>query len=47
MKWGVRNKTVGKKGKNRDFQVVGFLLYAPYPIFSFFYSKNMNKLYVV
>ena len=33
MKWDVRNKTAEKKAYNGEFQVVGSLLYAHYPIF--------------
>ena len=35
MKWALRNKTAEKKASNGDFQVVGFLLYAHYPIYFF------------
>ena len=32
MKWASGNKTAEKKDENGDFQVVGSLLYAHYPI---------------
>ena len=35
MKWALRNKTAEKKPVNGDFQVVGSLLYAHYPIYLF------------
>ena len=35
MKWALRNKTDEKRLKNGDFQVVGALLYAHYPIYFF------------
>ena len=47
MKWAFRNKTAEKKTENGDFQVVGSLLYAHYPIYSFFYSNNITKSYVL
>ena len=34
MKWAFRNKTA-EKGQNCDFQAVGSLLYAHYPIYFF------------
>ena len=46
MKCALRNKTAEKKAENGDFQVVGSLLYAYYPIY-FFYSNNVTKFYVV
>ena len=37
-----------KKVENGDFQVVGSLLYAHYPIIiSFFYSNKITKFYIV
>ena len=35
MKWAFRNKTDEKKAENGDFQAVGSLLYAHYPIYFF------------
>ena len=35
MKRALRNKTVEKKAENGDFQVLGSLLYAHYPIYFF------------
>ena len=35
MKWAFRNKTDEKRPKIGDFQVVGSLLYAHYPIYFF------------
>ena len=46
MKWAFRNKTAEKKAENGDFQVVGSLLYAHYPIY-FFYSNNITKFFIV
>ena len=33
MKWALRKKNSRKKAENGDFQVVGSLLYAHYPIY--------------
>ena len=35
MKWALRNETAEKRAENGDFQVVGSLLYAHYPIYFF------------
>ena len=39
MKWAFRFKTAEKKAEHGDFQVVGSLLYAHYPIYFFIVSK--------
>ena len=45
MKWALRNKTdARKKAKNGDFQVVGALLYAHYPIYFFLLFELYNKV---
>ena len=47
MKWGVRNKTAKKRVKMAIFKslVLSYMHTTLY--FSFFYTKNMNKFYVV
>ena len=45
MKWVFRNKTAEKRLKNGDFQVVGSLLYAHYPIYFFLlFEQNYQVL---
>ena len=47
MKWAFRNKTA-EKGQNGDFQVVGSLLYAHYPIYFFLlFEQYYQVLYCV
>ena len=44
MKWAKRNKAVEKKAENGDFQVVGSLLYAHYPIYFFILFEQYYKV---
>ena len=47
MKWYVINKAAPKRLRNCNFQIVAFLLYAHYPIFSFYHTNNIVMLYLV
>ena len=47
MKWGVRNKTAEKRVKMAIFKSLVLSHMHTTLYFSFFYSKNMNKFYVV
>ena len=47
MKWGVRNKTAEKRHKMAIFKLLVLSYMHTTLYFSFFYSNNMNKAYVV
>ena len=47
MKWGVRNKTAEKRLKMALFKLLVLSYMHTTLYFSLFYSKNMNKFYVV
>ena len=47
MKWVALNKTALKKLRNGNFQTVVSLLYAHYPIFSYYHTNNIAMLYLV
>ena len=47
MNWGVRNKTAEKRLKMAIFKLLVFSCMHTTLHFSFFYSNNMNNLYVV
>ena len=47
MKWGVRNNTAEKRLKMAIFKLLVLSYMHTTLYFSFFYSNNMNKFYVV
>ena len=47
MKWGVKSKTAEKRLKMAIFKLLVLSYMHTTLYFSFFYSNNMNKFYVV